>query len=396
MKLYLFRFCFVPCPHTKGVLAKILMDCLSQYSLENKISSVVVDNCSTNDAMMNIVLENLESSFLVLGGDFLHLRCSAHILNLIVKDGLEVIDPAIEKVRDCIAFWMSTPKRIEKFDEACRVLNVSKPKKVVLDCKTRWNSTYLMLQTALPFKDVFTKLKRLNKKLKFVIPCENDWKLADLVCEKLEIFYKATKVFSGRNHPTSNLFFRKVCEIKLALRRWVKSDVETIKMMAKNMIEKFDKYWNHISGILAIATILDPRNKMDCVEYYFRRLYEDGAEFELRNVRRNLDNLVVEYQRRNESSKGHEPLSKGVEKRANVEICDDEEDEYAQAKRTKKRKVNVRGEVDHYLEDDPIPENENFDILNWWKRDQMYPTLQKNCQGHSCYSRFFCGFRKCI
>ncbi|XP_057791219.1 uncharacterized protein LOC131008352 [Salvia miltiorrhiza] len=57
--------------------------------------------------------------------------------------------------------------------------------------------------------------------------------------------------------------------------------------------------------------------------------------------------------------------------------CGDEEDTYAQAKRTKKRKVHVRGEVEHYLDDDPIPENDAFDVLDWWKRDQMYPTLQK-------------------
>lgn len=36
------RFCFVPCPHTKGVIAKILMDCFSHYCLENKISSIIV------------------------------------------------------------------------------------------------------------------------------------------------------------------------------------------------------------------------------------------------------------------------------------------------------------------------------------------------------------------
>ncbi|XP_057789893.1 zinc finger BED domain-containing protein RICESLEEPER 2-like [Salvia miltiorrhiza] len=298
----LFRFCFVPSPHTAPILAKILMDCLSHYSLDNKISSVVLDNATTNDAMMSILKDNLESNFLMLGGEFLHLRCSAHILNLVVGDGLKVISHATEKVRDCIVFWMSTPKRVEKFDEACRLLNITKPKRLVLDCKTRWNSTYLMLQTALPFKDVFTKLKRLNRKLKFVPPSEHDWMLAGLVCEKLEIFYKATKVFYGRNHPTSNLFFRKICEIKLALRRWIHSDVEVIRTMADSMIEKFDKYGEHVNGILAIATILDPRNKLDCVEHYFKRLYVDDAEKELKRVRENLDKLIVEYQKRNEGN----------------------------------------------------------------------------------------------
>ena len=63
------------------------------------ISSIVVDNATTNDAMMNVLMDKLETSSLILGGDFVHMRCSAHILNLIVRDRLVVIDFAICKVR---------------------------------------------------------------------------------------------------------------------------------------------------------------------------------------------------------------------------------------------------------------------------------------------------------
>ncbi|XP_021741913.1 zinc finger BED domain-containing protein RICESLEEPER 2-like [Chenopodium quinoa] len=321
-------FCFVPCPHTKGVIAKVLMDTLSQFSLENKISSIVLDNCTTNDSMINVLLEKLESSCLVLDGEFLHMRCSAHILNLIVKDGLEVIDHAIVKVRECIAFWMSTPKRIKKFEEACRLLNVTKPKRVGLDCKTRWNSTYLMLESSLPFKEVFNKLKRLNKKLKFSVPSEDDWTMTTLVCQKLEIFYKATKVFSIRNQPTVNLLFRIVCGIKLALDRWVQIDNdEVIRRMAKSMVEKFDKYWSHINGILAIAAILDPRNKMDCVVHYFGKLYGDGANSEIARIRKTLDDLVSEFQSKNEVVSEQSSLMRGFYE------CGEEEDDFAISKR---------------------------------------------------------------
>uniref|UniRef100_A0A803MP57 Transposase n=1 Tax=Chenopodium quinoa TaxID=63459 RepID=A0A803MP57_CHEQI len=97
--------------------------------MENKISSIVVDNYSTNDAMMKILLENFDKKSLMLGSDFLHMCCSAHILNLVVQDGLDVIKSCIEEVRECVSFWMSTPKRIEKFEEACRFLNSSNSKR---------------------------------------------------------------------------------------------------------------------------------------------------------------------------------------------------------------------------------------------------------------------------
>ncbi|KAK9682019.1 hypothetical protein RND81_10G044500 [Saponaria officinalis] len=300
----LLEFCFVPCPHTKGVIAKVLMDCLSQYCLESKISSVVVENYTTNDTMMKILVKNFERKSLMLKGSFLHMRCSAHILNLIVQDGIEVIASGIEKVRGCVSFWMSTPKRIEKFEESCRYFGDCSPTRLVLDCKTRWNTTFYMLQSAMPYKDVFYRLKRLNRRMKFDIPSEDDWKLASLICQKLVIFDKATKVFSGRHYPTSNLFFRKACEIKLALRRWFVDNVDIVKSMAKNMIEKFDKYWEHINDLLAIAAILDHRNKMDCVEHYFRRLYGEDGEREVERVRLLLSDLVVEYQQKVRYVKG--------------------------------------------------------------------------------------------
>ena len=109
----------MPCPHTNGVLAKILMDCVSQYVLANKISSVVVDSCTTNDAMMHVLLDEFEPRSPILGGALLYMRCGAHILNFIVQDGLGVIDSAIEKICECVSFWMLTLKRIENFEEMC-------------------------------------------------------------------------------------------------------------------------------------------------------------------------------------------------------------------------------------------------------------------------------------
>jgi hypothetical protein len=39
--------------------------------------------------------------------------CAAHIINLIVKDGMTVIDRSIEKVRDSVGFWSATPKNMK-------------------------------------------------------------------------------------------------------------------------------------------------------------------------------------------------------------------------------------------------------------------------------------------
>lgn len=125
------------------------------WNIDRKISCITVDNCTTNDAMVGLLEEKLDCTSLMLGGDLFHMRCCAHILNLIVRDGLDVIKVGIEEIRDSVAYWTTSPKREEKFEETSRQLNVSCTKKLGLDCTTRWNSTFLMLQTALLYKDVF-------------------------------------------------------------------------------------------------------------------------------------------------------------------------------------------------------------------------------------------------
>ena len=64
-----------------------------------KLIAIAVDNCSTNDCMIEKI-KNKWSHALLLGGRLFHMRCCAHILNLVVRDGLKVIVDDIEKIMD--------------------------------------------------------------------------------------------------------------------------------------------------------------------------------------------------------------------------------------------------------------------------------------------------------
>ena len=150
----------MPSPHTAEALSNELAKCLLDWNVDRRLSKITIDNCSTNDAMIPLLLAKFPPGSFLLNGKLLHVRCCAHILNLIVKDGLDAIGDGIEKVRNSVNYWTSSPKRIELFeDTANRQLKLNCSKSLVLDCKTRWNSTYLMLKVALIYEDVFTHLK---------------------------------------------------------------------------------------------------------------------------------------------------------------------------------------------------------------------------------------------
>lgn len=55
---------------------------------------------------------------------------------------------------------------------------------------------------------------------------------------------------------------------------------------------------------------------------------------------------------------------------------EDCQDRYGARKKPKKRKVNLRSELDHCLEEDVMLDIKHFDILDFWKKDFRHPTLR--------------------
>ncbi|KAI9194274.1 hypothetical protein LWI28_004659 [Acer negundo] len=371
----LLRFMYVPCPLSAVNLSNALMECLLDWHIDRKLSTLTLDNCPMNNCMIDILLDKVSPNSLIMCGRLFHMKCVAHVLNSIVKSGLEVIDLGIEKIRDSVAFWTATPKRMEKFEETTRQLNIGYEKRLVLDCKTRWNSTYLMLSVALNYKDVFYSLKQCESQYR-TLPEESDWDLAKEMCDRLKIFYSVTEMFSETKYPTINLFFPKICEIKLALRRWLSSSYVEISNMASNMIAKFDRYWDDVHGVLAMASLLDPRFKLKLPQYFFPLIYgEDRAEDEVKHVRKLCEDIFIEYQ-----SKVGQQLSQdaiegnscsNVTSRGDIESLDG-----FFSWNIESSGVNEKSEFDCYLEEKTLPGSYEFDVLGWWRLNGIkYPII---------------------
>ncbi|XP_050249216.1 zinc finger BED domain-containing protein RICESLEEPER 3-like [Quercus robur] len=161
-------FIYVPSPHTKEVLSCVLLDTLLEWNIDRKLSIVTMDNCRW----------------------------------------LDVIGSCIEKVRESVGFWTASTKRRQKFEETARQAHVECTKELALDCKTRWNSTFLMLSIAIKYQNVFYRLNICESSYKCT-PTEEEWEMASNIYERLAVFYKVTELFSGTSYPTANLFFPK-------------------------------------------------------------------------------------------------------------------------------------------------------------------------------------------
>ncbi|KAL5568771.1 hypothetical protein UlMin_025346 [Ulmus minor] len=374
--LFIYRFMYVPCSHNAETISDALLGCLMDWNVDRELSTLTVDNCTTNDAAIPIMKDKLFSSGLMLSGYFFPMCCAAHILNLIVKDGMSILDKGIVNIRESVSYWTATTKRNEKFMETARKLHIQSTKVLALDMPVRWNSTYVMLSIALIYKSIFARLKQRESGYK-ILPLEDDWVKARDLCDKLFLFYQVTKIFFGSKYPTTNLLFPKVCEIRMAITDWLSSSNENVKAMASNMEENFLKYWDVTHGIMVVASILDPSYKMKLIEYFFPRIYGEHCATEIMRLQTICATLVREY-KINYHVDNENYYSSHVPSRSDVTL-DEYVDPLSDYDLFVSRKIPIdlgKSELDKYLKEPVMPRSTEFDILIWWKTNGIkYPLL---------------------
>ena len=83
-----------------------VLEFLKDWGIERIIFSITLDNASSNDNMQNILN-------LLLNREFFHIRCSTHILNLIVQDGLKVVSDTLHKIRQSVHYVRASESRMK-------------------------------------------------------------------------------------------------------------------------------------------------------------------------------------------------------------------------------------------------------------------------------------------
>ena len=131
-------------------MAKTVEACRNNWEL-NQVFSLTVDNASFNDLGIQYLKKRLISwNSVILKGEYIHMRCCAHILNLIGKEGLNEIDDSILRIHGAV----------KKFKGCVEQEKIQYKGLVYLAVETRWNSTYLMLEIALKHQKAFHFIKR--------------------------------------------------------------------------------------------------------------------------------------------------------------------------------------------------------------------------------------------
>ncbi|CAI8603673.1 unnamed protein product [Vicia faba] len=86
--------------------------------MNGKIFTITLDNASVNDNMQDHLKTHLRvQGNLMCDGEFFHIRCSAHVLNLIVQEGLKIASEALHKIRESVKYIKGSDGRMLKFKD---------------------------------------------------------------------------------------------------------------------------------------------------------------------------------------------------------------------------------------------------------------------------------------
>ncbi|CAH2053471.1 unnamed protein product [Thlaspi arvense] len=360
--------------NVKDIYVDSFKNVITEYGIESKVSTLLVPNYSdlgvkAFDAFRKWIEER--------GKNPIHPRvfliyCCSDIFRLMVDDMLKDINIwVMERVRMLVGWGRTAP--------------------------TNWDVTLRSLQKAVDMeaKNVFEEDEDYED---YEQPSDEEWIMIRTFCKLAGCIYKVAKEIFEGEYPTSNVYFHLLAELKFMLNEELKSgDDDYFINKAKEILERFDKYWNNMFLVLATASVLDPRFKMKYLEFYCSKneVCDEGSKAE--TVLEYIRNLYAHYAASDIRPKQERADAVVYPNPHWYKYITEEEDEEEEKEKEKKpdaykdfvffqEYLKFEGsprefhesELDSYFKEPVLEWNKDFNALDWWKEaSQKYPILSR-------------------
>ncbi|KAG6641860.1 hypothetical protein CIPAW_09G102700 [Carya illinoinensis] len=344
-------FCLVEI-HKGDTLGKAIEMCLHDWE-QPKYLAITLDNANSNNGAVSYLKKKTKyRKDTILEHEFLHVRCCAHILNLIVREGLREFDESIAKVRGVVKYVKSSPQRwtFERLEEEDSAFLTS----IGDDDEDDEDDVEQVVN------------RRTSKKLG--PPNNINWEKARLFVKFLKLFNDATLRFSGGLYATCNSFFSELATISDAIDLECQNQNLVVGSMATNMKKKFNKYWGNLDNmnmLLFVGILLDPRYKMRYLDFELEGMYAHDPTKAV-DLSCEVKNTLT---RMYEAYLANEEVSNSLQQQQEPRSFSREDSEDS---------LESKSEVDRYLDEKCETDSASFDILVWWKVNSFrYRVLSK-------------------
>ncbi|XP_028414074.1 zinc finger BED domain-containing protein 1-like [Dendronephthya gigantea] len=219
--------------------------------------------CVTTDNGSNIIKATRDL-------EWPHLSCFGHNLHLgITKfiDNDRRLKRSLGLAHSIVAqFNYSWKKRRDL--TALQVKENKTPKALVSDCRTRWGSTYAMLEQIGDNIDAIRDIMKADRKTKHLIPTWQDKDCWEAISKALRPVAALTDLLSGQNYVTVSSLKILYWKLEKMILAHDENDPElTNDLRAAIMAEILEKAQKMAESLLIInmSSFLDPRYKADCL-----------------------------------------------------------------------------------------------------------------------------------
>lgn len=378
-------------PHTGERLYQILDRTIKTYKLEGKIFSISFDNASNNTAAVGRLKLKYKPA---CDGVFFHSRCVAHIINLVVQDGLKTIEPIKDAFKQMLKdIFSSSNARYHKYMKFCTDANA-----LFLgpnwETPTRWNSTCNMMECGLRQKDTLKMFHDLLSERNRVTPYpESSWETLKLVTEMLHVFKTATTLLSGIYYPTSCLVLNQIFLMSSKINDFeVRGGI--FEDVVKPMKAKLLKYFKEMPPVITCSAALNPTLNVAGVEVLLQNiaydlgLLDEDPEFASKSIstfNSCFQSLFQVYlQKYGTTSNIHDMMQNSGasgsvvrERSETIRLYNTLRNENTK----RARSTTPSSELGRYMGSDflsqmSVEDFENFNMMAWWKgRESQFPIL---------------------
>jgi hypothetical protein len=271
--------------HTGENLCASFMKSCNELGVLPKLLAITTDGALSN----NTLAAHLEAKCRLQGIPFdqnsMHVHCIAHVINLAVQDFLKTLNASaldceeaynagdeerdgadagfIPRLRKLVFKVRSSPQRLELFAHQCDTAGI-RPKKLVVDVRTRWNSTHDMITRALELRKPLDAMTVVDSHLLKYSLKDGEWRLLRDIRKFFRIFKRASLHLCAVSHPTLATAVPVYNFMIDSLEDYRDADGcdTTVKAAANAAINRLKKSYSKTGAeVYVIATVLDPRFK---------------------------------------------------------------------------------------------------------------------------------------
>ncbi|KAL8100472.1 zinc finger BED domain-containing protein RICESLEEPER 1-like [Apium graveolens] len=354
------------CEHgTYNTIAKCLLD----LRIENKISTITPGDRENYSDEIEAIKDHLkEKKKLQIKCQPFQIYCCADLLG-------ELVEAAFAKIGDVF-------------------------KKIWTKTFPYWIIRFSKLQEAIMAEAEGEFSKQIGQ-IFFYLPTEDEWAKLKYICRLVEYMYDSAEVLFMTKNPTASLYLHNLRELQARLIRKESTSPDRLSI-ATYLLKKFDKYWDDMLLVLAIATVMDPRCKMKYIEFSSMKYEDKSGNSQVKAVLEATQGIYDDYKMHSIEAQnslnpsGSSPSasvssnSDSEELFSNLEElpghtheslhncnfgfnCLDEYNEFL-----KPSKQTPLSDLELYLDEPVLPWNKDFDLMSWWRTESpKYPVLSK-------------------